>query len=69
MYKKCMYVCMFVCLSVCPSDGLSVLTSCQEAKQLGKLLSGVNTLDLGDGLDSFQVYCDMSTDGGGCTVF
>ena len=40
-------------------------TSCQEAKQLGKLLSGVYTLDLGGRLDSFQVYCDMSTEGGG----
>ena len=43
--------------------------NCYHAKLLGHSVSGVYEIDARDGLGSFNVSCDMQTNGGGWTVF
>lgn len=46
-----------------------VYGSRQEAHGKGSTFRGVYTIDIGDGLDPFQVYCDMTSDFDRWTVF
>ncbi|XP_028390981.1 ryncolin-1-like [Dendronephthya gigantea] len=50
------------------NDNVGSATSCAHHYKLGARKDGVYTIDPG-GLGSFQVLCDMSTDGSGWTVF
>ena len=43
--------------------------NCYHAMLLGHSISGVYEIDPRDGLGSFNVSCDMQTDGGGWTIF
>ena len=43
--------------------------NCHHALLLGNSISGVYEIDPREGLGSFNVSCDMQTDGGGWTVF
>ena len=51
------------------SQQKEVPRNCYHAKMLGHSFSGVYEIDPRDGLGSFNVSCDMQTDGGGWTVF
>ncbi|XP_022778263.1 angiopoietin-related protein 1-like [Stylophora pistillata] len=42
--------------------------NCAELYKSGQTISGIYTIDLGDGKGAFDVYCDQTTDGGGWTV-
>ena len=55
LLKKSRYCCLFS-------------TDCSDLLKLGHTQSGVYSVNP-DGKESFNVYCDMRTDGGGRTVF
>jgi hypothetical protein len=41
------------------------MTDCHDWRLNGSTSNGIYRIDAGYGLDLFDVYCDMTTDGGG----
>ena len=44
------------------------MTDCYDWRLNGSISNGVYRINPGYGLEPFDVYCDMMTDGGGWTV-